>query len=313
MKIIKLDKCFDPKGHRGVALGNFDGVHLGHQQLLKALIEKSREMNLCPVVYTFSNHPRQLEGKSRLKEITGINKKTELFQEAGVKELILSPFDETMKTMEPEDFVRRIILGELGCRLVVVGFDYRFGRKAKGDVDLLQKLGKEWGFEVIVIPPFKLDGEKVSSSLIRRVIEIGEVHELPRYLGRHYSIMGPVIYGKGLGGSIGYPTANIKIQKHLILPAKGVYVTLSKVEGACHKSITSVGHMPKFNKQSAQVESFLFNYEGDLYHRSIETFFIQKLRDQLTFENPGELREQIKKDIDQAKSHLQSIKGMVHC
>lgn len=313
MKVIKLDKCFDPKGHRGVALGNFDGVHLGHQQLLKALIEKSREKNLCPSVYTFSNHPRQLEGKSRLKEITGINKKTELFQEAGVKELILSPFDETMKTMEPKEFVEKILLGELNSRLVVVGFDYRFGRMAGGDVKLLQELGREWGFEVIVIPPFTLGGEKVSSSLIRRVIESGDVDELPRYLGRHYSLMGPVIYGKGLGGSLGYPTANIKIQKHLITPARGVYVTQSKVGGECYESVTSVGHQPKFNKQSAQVESFLFNYQGDLYHRSIETIFLKKLRGQISFESPGELRNQIEKDIEQAKSHLHSIKGVVHC
>lgn len=312
MNILKLDKNYKAVSHRGVALGNFDGVHLGHQQLLKKICEKSEELKLCPSVYTFLNHPRKYQGEATLKEITSLQKKAELFCGYGIKELILEHFNEEIKNMEPEDFVREILVKQLKSKLIVVGFDYRFGKKAKGNPRLLEELGEELGIEVCTIAPYEFDGEKVSSSKIRALIEKGEVESLQHYLGRYYAIRGPVIRGKGLGSTLGFPTANIKIDSNQILPESGVYATFSKVEDTLYPSVTSVGHQPKFNDRSAEVESFFMDFQGNLYSRTVETIFVKYLRGQIPFDSPEELRRQIEKDAEAAKVHLHSKTDMIN-
>lgn len=312
MNILKLDKNYKSASHRGVALGNFDGVHLGHQQLLKKICERSRELELCPSVYTFLNHPRKYQGETTLKEITSLQKKAELFYGCGIKELILEHFNEEIKNMEPEDFVREILVKQLKSKLIVVGFDYRFGKKAQGNPRLLKELGEPLGIEVCTIEPYEFNGEKVSSSKIRALIEKGEVTSLQNHLGRYYAIRGPVIRGKGLGGTLGFPTANIKIDSNQILPKSGVYATFSKVEDTLYPSVTSVGHQPKFNDRSAEVESFFMDFHGNLYSRTVETIFVKYLRGQIPFDTPEELRRQIEKDAGAAKVHLHSKTDMIN-
>lgn len=312
MKILKLDKSYQSQAFRGVALGNFDGVHLGHQELLKAVREESQRQNLCPSVYTFLNHPRKHQGETTLKEITSLQKKAELFAGAGIKELILSPFNNDIKNMEPEDFIQKILIEQLQSKLIVVGFDYRFGKKASANPTMLKKIGETLGFQVKIIEPYNFNQEKISSSKIRGLIEDGEVSIMERYLGRYYSIRGPVIRGKGLGTTLGYPTANIKIDSNQILPKSGVYATYSKVDEKVYRSVTSVGHQPKFNDQSAEVESFFMDYEGNLYSRTVETIFVKFLRGQIAFESPEALSHQIEKDAKEAKLHLQSSTDMIN-
>jgi len=312
MNILKLDKSYQSQSARAVALGNFDGVHLGHQQLLKVVTEASRSQNLCPSVYTFLNHPRKHQGETTLKEITSLQKKAELFAGQGIKELILSPFNNEIKNMEPRDFIQKILMDQLKSKLIVVGFDYRFGKKAGANSTMLREMGKEMGFDVKVIEPYNYQGEKVSSSKIRGLIEEGEVSLMERYLGRYYSIRGPVIRGKGLGATLGYPTANIKIDSNQILPKSGVYATYSRVDEKIYQSVTSVGHQPKFNDRSAEVESFFMNYDGNLYSRTVETIFVKFLRGQIPFENTTALSQQIEKDAKEAKLHLHSRTDMIN-
>ncbi len=312
MNILKLDKSYKSPSARGVALGNFDGVHLGHRQLLKTVREESLRQNLCPSVYTFLNHPRKHQGETTLKEITSLQKKAELFAGAGIKELILSPFNNEIKNMEPEDFIRSILVNQLKSRLIVVGFDYRFGKKARGNHEMLQEMGKSLGFQVAMIDPYNFGGEKISSSKIRGLIEAGEVDRMEQYLGRYYAIRGPVIRGKGLGTDIGFPTANIKIDSNQILPKSGVYATYSKVDEEIYRSVTSVGHQPKFNDRSAEVESFFMDYQGNLYSRTVETIFVKFLRGQISFEGPEALSRQIEKDAKEAKLHLHSHTDMIN-
>ncbi len=312
MNILKLDKSYKTPKYRGIALGNFDGVHLGHQQLLKAVTEKAREKNLSPGVFTFLNHPRKYHGETTLKEITSLQKKVEIFAGMGIKELILRTFNNEIKNMEPEDFIRDILVRELKSKLIVVGFDYRFGKKARGNPRMLREMGEKLGFEVCTIEPYNFQGEKISSSKIRSLIEAGKVETLEKYLGRHYGIRGPVIRGKGLGTTLGFPTANIKIDSNQILPKSGVYATYSKVDQKIYPSVTSVGHQPKFNDQSAEVESFLMDYEGDLYSCTVETIFVKFLRGQIPFETPDTLSRQIEKDAKEAKLHLHSRTDMIN-
>ena len=312
MNILKLDKSYKSQPVRGVALGNFDGVHLGHQELLKAVREGSLGRNLCPSVYTFLNHPRKHQGETTLKEITSLQKKAELFAAEGIKELILSPFNKEIKNMEPEDFIRNILVEQLNSKLIVVGFDYRFGKKARGNPQMLREMGKTLGFEVAMINPYNFEGAKISSSKIRGLIEEGEVAMMEKYLGRYYAIRGPVIRGMGLGTTLGFPTANIKIDSNQILPKSGVYATYSKVDEKIYRSVTSVGHQPKFNDQSAEVESFFMDYEGNLYSCTVETIFVKFLRGQISFENPETLRQQIEKDAKEAKRYLHSQSDMIN-
>jgi len=312
MKILKLDKSYQSQSHRGVALGNFDGVHLGHQELLKAVREESQNRNLCPSVYTFLNHPRKHQGETTLKEITSLQKKAELFAGQGIKELILSPFNNEIKNMEPEDFIRKILIEQLQSKLIVVGFDYRFGKKARGNSMMLKEIGEALDLQVKIIEPYNFKGEKISSSKIRGLIEDGEVSKMEKYLGRYYAIRGPVIRGKGLGTTLGFPTANIKIDSNQILPKSGVYATYSRVDDEIYQSVTSVGHQPKFNDRSAEVESFFLNYDGNLYSRTVETIFVKFLRGQISFENPQTLSKQIEKDAKEAKLHLHSETDMIN-
>ncbi len=312
MNILKLDKSYRSREYRGLALGNFDGVHLGHQQLLQAVVKESEERDLSPGVYTFLNHPRKHQGETTLKEITSLQQKAELFARQGIKELILSPFNDEIKNMEPEVFITDVLVKQLKSKLIVVGFDYRFGKKARGNPEMLKTLGALHGFEVCTIHPFNFQQEKISSSKIRTLIEKGKVEEMKRYLGRYYSIRGPVIRGKGLGTTLGFPTANIKIDSNQILPKSGVYATYSKVDEKMYPSVTSVGHQPKFNDRSAEVESFFLDYEGNLYSRTVETIFVKYLRGQIPFDTPEALRRQIEKDAKEAKQDLHSRNHMIN-
>ncbi|NBG87616.1 bifunctional riboflavin kinase/FAD synthetase [Isachenkonia alkalipeptolytica] len=312
MNILKLDKSYQSQAYRGIALGNFDGVHLGHQQLLKAVRRESQKRELCPSVYTFLNHPRRHQGEATLKEITSLQKKAELFAAEGIKELILSPFNDEIKNMEPEVFITEVLVKQLKSKLIVVGFDYRFGKKARGNPEMLKTLGKIHGFEVCTIHPYNFEEEKISSSKIRGLIEKGEVAVMEKYLGRYYAIRGPVIRGKGLGTTLGFPTANIKIDSNQILPKSGVYATFSRVDDKIYPSVTSVGHQPKFNDRSAEVESFFMDYEGNLYSRTVETIFVKYIRGQISYETPEALRRQIEKDAKEAKQHLHSKIDMIN-
>jgi riboflavin kinase/FMN adenylyltransferase len=207
--------------------------------------------------------------------------------------------------MKPEDFIKDILVDKLKARLAVAGFDYRFGYKGQGNVEMLRELGKQYHMKVIVIPPIKIDNTIVSSTLIRESVAKGDMEKVFKLLGRHHSITGEVQSGRQVGGKIGFPTANLHPEEYLILPQNGVYITRTLLDGEFYPSITNVGFNPTFGDvNSVRVETHIINFNRDIYNRNIEVFFLSKLRGEKKFRSSEELISQINSDIAAAREYF---------
>lgn len=290
-----------------LTLGNFDGVHIGHREILRRAVERAKEYRTRSMVFTFRPHPLKVVApEKRLYLLTTEEEKKELIEAQGIDLLCFAHFTEEFAQKHPEEFIKETILGSIGPRSIIVGYDYAFGRGRMGGVQLLKRIGEEAGFEVEVVPPFKMEGEIVSSSLIRECILRGDVKKASRLLGRYYSIRGRVVKGAGRGKTLGFPTANVLPSKEL-LPARGVYATYVSMGDRLYKGVTNIGYGPTFNAPSAGpvVEVYIMDMEGDLYGREIGISFVERLRDERAFESPSHLVRQIKEDISKAKGVLE--------
>ncbi|GAE87523.1 riboflavin kinase [Acetivibrio straminisolvens JCM 21531] len=209
--------------------------------------------------------------------------------------------------MQPEEFVKDILVGKFNMRLAVAGFNYRFGYRGQGDTELLHKMGNELGFKVIVIEPIMLEEEVVSSTRIRSYILEGDMDRVFAFLGRHYSVAGKVEKGRRVGNTIGFPTANIYPEEYLVLPSNGVYITKTLIDGKMHPSISNIGNNPTFGGlDKISVETYILDFEKSIYGKEIEVFFISKLRGEIKFDSVKELTDQIEKDIEIAKKYFGS-------
>lgn len=306
MKTIEQYNQLDKSVERGVALGNFDGVHIGHQKLITTLTEKCKENNLQSCVYTFGNHPLTvITGKEGPPQITNISMKQKILESLGVELLYLEEFNKELMALSPEDFVENILINKLNCKVVVVGFDYSFGYKAQGNVELLKEMGKKHGFEVYVIHPVTIDGKKVGSSSVREYIKDGNIEEANAFLGRPYSIYSEIVHGKGIGNKLGYPTANILIEPSHLVPKEGVYATLVKINDSIYKGATCVGTNPTFGTNSISIETFIIDFNEDIYGEFIELQFIKRLRDQIKFNHIDDLIGQMNQDVNNVNTYLQ--------
>ncbi len=291
--------CKEPKA---VGLGNFDGLHVGHMTLINTLIERSRAQELKSMVFTFTKHPENILRKNLLTPLlTTTEKKIELLGKTPLDFLFFEEFDEKYSRMPPEVFVEDILLGKMKMKLAVAGFNYRFGYRGTGDVGLLEKLGIRYGFGLIVIEPVMIDDKTVSSTLIRELVQKGDVNLAAKYLGRFYSLAGRVRSGDRRGGNLGFPTANLYTDDYLVLPKNGVYLTKAFTDGKMHNSITNIGTNPTFNESGqTSIETHIPGFEEDIYGKSIEVFFMQRIRDEIKFSSTGRLKERVKKDIETA-------------
>ncbi len=298
------------KRDSGVGLGNFDGLHIGHMTLINTLINESKVLGIDSVVYTFLKHPENiLRKKLNTPIITTINKKIQLLQSTRLDYLYFDDFDEAFSRMKPEDFIKDILFDKLKVKLAVTGFDYRFGYKGQGNVSLLEEAGKEYGFDVIVIPPVKIDEHIVSSTSIRQSITKGSIEKANRLLGRHFSISGTVTRGRRVGNTIGFPTANISYYDKIILPHTGVYITKTLVENKIYNSVTSVGINPTFKENlPISIETYILDFNEDIYGKDIEVVFIKRLRNEKDFGSVDELITQIKTDVSDARKYFDSVK-----
>lgn len=289
-----------------VGLGNFDGLHVGHMALVNTLISEARLNSLESMIYTFTKHPENILRKKLFTPLlTTVGKKIKLLSETALHYVYFDEFDENYSRMKPECFVREVLLDKLGVRLVVAGFDYRFGYMGQGDVSLLKDLGKKYNFKVVIIPPIKIDNEIVSSTLIRGHIAKGDMESVFKLLGRHYSITGEVLDGKRIGRRIGFPTANLQPEEYLIMPHNGVYITKTLYNGEFFSSLTNIGLNPTFgNAARVSAETHILNFDRDIYRSSIEVFFLTKLRNEIKFKNGEELAEQIHHDVQTAKEYF---------
>ncbi|HET7109011.1 MAG TPA: bifunctional riboflavin kinase/FAD synthetase [Candidatus Acidoferrum sp.] len=293
-----------------IAIGNFDGIHLGHQRLLQQCIGLGRESGAVATALTFEPLPQKvLRPESAPLRISTNEQRLEWFGALGMEAAVVLPFTMELSRLAPDEFVDEILVRQLQVRAVVVGDNFRFGHKQAGDVKFLRELGMRDGFDVIVHEPVVVDGKIVSSTVIRKLIAGGDVTRAARMLGRAFALTGEVVAGTGTGRKFTFPTLNLRAEQEL-LPARGVYITRTVMEGepSSHRSVTNVGMRPTFNGTGLTVETHLLDYSGNFSPKRIEVRFWKKLREEKKFAGPEELRAQIAKDIARANGFFARLR-----
>lgn len=276
-----------------VTIGSFDGVHLGHQDVIRRTVAAADEAHAAPALITFEPHPRcVLDPANCPQSITTLQEKLALLEASGVGDAIVLRFDRDLASKSPQEFVD--MLGEaMDIRGWVIGFDFAFGNQRKGNAAWL----REHGFEVAVVPPFEFEDKALHSSDIRRFINTGDVREANRLLGREYAMAGPVEMGDQVGRRLGFPTANIAVEANKLVPALGAYAGRVIALDREFVAALSVGYRPTFGGTQLRVEAFVLDFEGDLYQKRIEMRFIEYLHPDIKFESPADLVVQLKKDV----------------
>ncbi len=307
MKIVRDYRELDKFPHpRVVTIGNFDGVHIGHQKLISKSVKEARERNIPSLVITFYPHPRKVFARSGIKLLTTIDQKIELIEKLGVDILLIINFTEEFYELDGREFIERILVPYIKPAKVNIGYDFRFGRAGSGDYQLLDKMGEKYDFEVEELPPVMIDGEIISSSSIRKYLLNGKVRKAAALLGREYFIDGKIIPGKGRGKSLGIPTANMEPYNELI-PLRGVYATRFQHREKIYPSVTNIGFNPTFEKEGKlSIETYVFYFDGNLYDEEVRLHFVERIRDEKKFSSPEELIETIRNDIKKAKEILEN-------
>ncbi|MDD2373994.1 MAG: bifunctional riboflavin kinase/FAD synthetase [Eubacteriales bacterium] len=304
MKIFDQSENEIPKLRRGVALGFFDGVHRGHADLIRTLVMNCCQLDLEPAVFTFDEHPATVAHSSKRFSgyINTLAERLELFEQLGVSEVHHYHFDEQFSHLDPEEFLNTILLARLQAGLIVVGEDYRYGYKGEGNVTALRSWCDRNQIKLVVVPDVEIFGQKISSTRIRRLVEMGDMDHAASCLGRPFSLRGEVVKGRKLGRELGFPTANFAVAAGQISPAYGVYVTRTRIGSRTWWSITSFGLRPTIgaNDSVPMVETYIYDTRVDLYGQEIEVFFLEMLRPEKKFDSLLQLGAQIKEDLQQA-------------
>lgn len=284
--------------------GTFDGVHLGHRAILTYLEERARLVGGVPTLVTFDPHPREVIAGVHVPLLTTMAERADLVESLGIERFVVLPFTRDLSNLEPEAYVTDVLLGQIGAKEIVIGYDHRFGRKARGDRDLLEALGREHGFSVDVIPEQIEAGVTVSSTEIRQRLIAGEVERAAALLGRPYRFAGTVVRGEGRGRTIGFPTANVQPDHpRKLLPGVGVYAVRAHGEtGDRLDGMMNVGRRPTFEQDGAlKAEVHLFGTDADLYGRRIAVDVIARIRDERRFDGPNALVAQLREDRQRAE------------
>lgn len=287
-----------------VTLGKFDGLHRGHQLLLSYLA-KYEKLGFTSVMFTFDYHPGNLFSEREIDLIYTEEEKKTLLTADGPQVLISYPFTKESASMEPEEFIKQVLVKQLDAKIIVVGTDYRFGSKRRGDVTMLQEYALEYGYEVIVCEKIMFDGQVISSTRIREELRNGKIEYVNEMLGHPYTIMGEVVTGRQLGRTIDIPTVNLLPETHKLLPPNGVYASIVRFDGKCYQGVTNIGCKPTV-ESSGQigVETHIFDYHGDLYGKYIEVELYAFERGECKFTSVDELKERMQKDIVFAKEYF---------
>jgi riboflavin kinase/FMN adenylyltransferase len=289
----------------GIALGYFDGVHIGHRKLIEELLRQSGKIGLKTMVYTFDRHPQNvIRPDQSIPLIYPPEERYKILRDLGVDSVEMTAFDKCIANMTPEQFFEDVLVKKYNMKYGVVGFNYRFGREGKGDVRLLGGLATERGIRIDVVKPVKLDGQLVSSSYIRRLLKEGDIKRANDCLGSNYTVSGRVVKGKGRGNGMGIPTANIRLPEGVMYPARGVYATNTLFEGKRYISITNVGINPTFNNDRTVTETYILGLNEDLYNRCIAVEFFDRIREEKKFAGREELRKQIELDIRKLENYF---------
>ncbi len=301
--IKSLKDIPSPPDNCAVAIGNFDGVHLGHRKILHVLTEDAKKNNLFPLLLTFHPHPAKILAKRKIELLQTIEQRLDEIKKSGIQMVVVLSFDHNLSQITAEEFIRTIIIQKLMAKKVIVGDNFRFGKDRDGDVTKLQELASRYGFSIQSIPPVTVHGSAVSSSLIRKLLQKGEIKKANMLLGRPYEIEGTVVRGKSRGKRLGYPTANIHPLNDIAPP--GVFISNVGIGSHIYPSITHVGSKPTFNEKDIMIESYIIDYNDSLYKKKLRVSFLEKIREEKKFETPEALSLQIKKDLEQTLIYFQ--------
>lgn len=306
MKIFrKVEDIQEPFPEACVTIGNFDGVHLGHQLLFAEVARRASRRNGMSLAVTFEPHPLRILKPGGIKLISSCEQKIELIRTAGIDALLIVPFTLEFAATTAEHFVDDILIRRIGVKELVVGYDYAFGKGRTGDINFLKKQGEVKGFPVTVVDALYLQDVLVSSTRIRQLVAEGMMEEARKLLGRPYQIRGEVQIGKQRGGKeVGYPTANLRVDPEDLVPRHGVYVSQVICEGRCYGGVLNIGHNPTFGKQDLVAETHIFDFNQDIYGKPIKVNLLKFLRGEQKFSGVAELSAQIGHDVVAAKRVL---------
>lgn len=297
MKVFNSIYSFVSSKKTIITIGTFDGVHLGHQSILKKITSDNKK-EYTSVLLTFFPHPRiALQQDNEIKLLSTIKEKTKLLEYFQLENLIIHPFDKNFSELNPEEFVSEVLVKQLNVYKIVIGYDHRFGKKRAADIHDLIAFGKKYGFEVEQINAKEINEIAVSSTKIRKALMDGNIKLANKYLGYPFIITGFVVNGKKLGRTLGFPTANIKIEENYkLLPKNGVYLAKSKIENIEYFGMMNIGNNPTIGENKQSVEIHFFNLNEDLYNKEIQISILEHIREEKKFNTLDELKDQLGKD-----------------
>lgn len=304
--ISNIANIKEPFIHACVTIGNFDGVHLGHQMLFSEVVSRAHRHGGASVVVTFDPHPLKVLRPGSIRLISTTEQKIELIEKSGIDALVVIPFDRDFAATSADEFVEDILIGRIGVKELVVGYDYAFGRGREGNIEFLKAKGKEKGFPVTVVEAYYENDMLVSSTKIRELVSEGRMRDVRHLLGRYYQIRGEVQRGKQRGGPVvGFPTANLRISEEDLCPKRGVYVTQVVYDGRCYGGVSNIGYNPTFGENTLVAETHIFDFDDDIYGKPIKINLLRHLRGEKKFSGPEELSAQIWEDIQVAHEVLE--------
>ncbi|MDH5752015.1 MAG: bifunctional riboflavin kinase/FAD synthetase [Deltaproteobacteria bacterium] len=304
MDIFRFRKLDQPGPHNAVlTIGNFDGVHRGHQGLIRRVVEEAARLDATGALMTFQPHPQSVLGQRRVPIITGIAHRVHLFQSLGLDAAYFIPFTRELAATPPEDFVQEYLLGYFQVKKLIIGYDFHFGRGRQGGAGLLEELSLRHGFDLEVFPEYVHEGEKVSSSSIREAILKCDFARATDLLGRPYSVLATVEQDAGRGRKLGFPTINQRCKEIYVLPF-GVYACRVNYGGETYGGVANYGMRPTVDGRTAWLETHLFGFSGQIYNEMVEVIPLLRLREERTFAGLDDLKAQITRDADAAREFL---------
>ena len=289
---------FNSTDYTILTIGTFDGVHLGHQKVLERLTKEAKNNNLKSTVLTFFPHPRTVLNPNKpLKLINSVNERTDLLSKSKIDNLIIHPFDKSFSELDPEKYVLEILVKKLKAKIILIGYDHKFGKNRTADINDLKMYGEKYGFNVIEIKAEEISNIAISSTKIRKAISEGDISTAKEYLGYDVTLSGRIVHGKSIGRTIGFPTANVEVsEEYKLLPKNGVYLIQSIINKKQVFGMMNIGVKPTLIESSKTIEINFFDFEGDLYDRNIRVNIKQFIRDEIKFESLELLKSQIQKD-----------------
>ena len=304
IKVYDLDMDMTDFEPKAVSLGNFDGIHKGHQKLMKRNVEISRSQNLVSSVLLFKENSKKTL-RDEKEYLTSIDDKIEILSDLGIDTFCILDFNEKFRSLSPKDFISKILYDKLNTKYVIIGEDYKFGKDALGNRKTLKKYEDYYSYKTEVVD-FELDGgEKISSRTIRELIKKGQIEKANKYLNRYYKIRGEVVHGHQRGRTLNFPTANLKTNFSYIIPADGVYLTRIKVLDGYHYALSNIGSNPTFENDIRNIETYILDFDKDIYEENISIEFLEFFRSDIKFNSKEELIEQMESDKKKAYESLE--------